>query len=1093
MSYRQHQVSAKPEHVLVRANDIVRSATGTGEKEKIIALDQLHVTIANASKRKQSQWSKVYEQVMKRHVELCVDLKDHRAAKDGLHQYRNLCLHVDPNSLEIVILHLMELAENQAILAKQKANKKALSAAQQISDLDQEETPESIMLASMTDEGAKDRTDREVFGPWLKFLWEIYRAILELLNRNSKLEKVYHKTCEKAFKFCQDYSRKVEFRRLCSMLRDHLVQLNKTAGQIPKSRSVWEWSSDSIELHLQTRFSQLEVTTNLELWNEGFRTIEDIHKIMIIGKKTTKPKLMAVYYEKLTRIFWVSENYLFHAYSWYRFYTLTLDYRSKDLKPEEKSLLASCVLLSALIIPSIKDNATGGNLIDKISNNLVDSDETDEVATEKNKQLATVLDFQANPTRKALLTDIVNKGILNDVLPSLSKLYDHMEVKFHPLKLASGLEPMIKAIKNDNSLRIYAAPLQKVAVLRVIQQLSRVYTSIKIDFLQKLVLPLSDISYNSVEKIMIDGVSRKQIQLKIDHSSSCIRFGTHAVSVATFESQATSLGSSLSKVMSTINGVLNNNDALSKQSRQEYFQMILANEAKNYDDLLERQNIIEIRKENIEQIHANKYAEEEQKKIQQLNLQKEQEKIRLAQEEQQRNLEKSRKLKEKQDVNRLIGLLAQYGVVKDEQTLLEMDVASRNNLLTEAKAEASKAKEEEVRRISEQAKRLDYITRALRIEGGEVVKSRYAEQYNKDKIRFEESLKDLAVTDRENHAKDLVEKSRYQPMQAFRSKFEESILAKQRAIYEEKLIQLRNNAIRDHRDYKIAQARKLYEEDLELRREEEERELERAAQEERERTEREQFDVLRRKREEDEALEREEENRREKERERNKRNEEDINWNRREKPLPSVPARDVRRPAAEPAWGERQPLPVNTAPPARESRPEPRWGERQSLPVDSAPPRESSRFNKTDQVDQWRGGSRDGPDDDKYRPRMNNAPVEREISWDKKSSVSRNDANSNSNNDPVSAKSNVSRSSLDEWGSGGGSRGFNRDGPSSRESNFRDRSSRETGSFNSRDRPPQRDGPPRDGLRKDGSGEFNKDSNKDSRDGPPIRKNLAKF
>ena len=28
---------------------------------------------------------------MKRHLELCVDLKDHITAKDGLHQYRNLC------------------------------------------------------------------------------------------------------------------------------------------------------------------------------------------------------------------------------------------------------------------------------------------------------------------------------------------------------------------------------------------------------------------------------------------------------------------------------------------------------------------------------------------------------------------------------------------------------------------------------------------------------------------------------------------------------------------------------------------------------------------------------------------------------------------------------------------------------------------------------------------------------------------------------------------------------------------------------------------------------------------------------------------
>lgn len=70
--------------------DLINSAIGNNaDKEKRIALEQLHNLIS--AKRKGTVWNKVYEVVMKRHLELCVDLKDHRMAKDGLHQYRNLC------------------------------------------------------------------------------------------------------------------------------------------------------------------------------------------------------------------------------------------------------------------------------------------------------------------------------------------------------------------------------------------------------------------------------------------------------------------------------------------------------------------------------------------------------------------------------------------------------------------------------------------------------------------------------------------------------------------------------------------------------------------------------------------------------------------------------------------------------------------------------------------------------------------------------------------------------------------------------------------------------------------------------------------
>ena len=58
--------------------------------------------------------------------------------------------------------------------------------------------------------------------PSLKFLWEAYRTVLDVLRNNQKLDELYRDACTKAFDFCLKYKRTVEFRRLCEILRNHI-------------------------------------------------------------------------------------------------------------------------------------------------------------------------------------------------------------------------------------------------------------------------------------------------------------------------------------------------------------------------------------------------------------------------------------------------------------------------------------------------------------------------------------------------------------------------------------------------------------------------------------------------------------------------------------------------------------------------------------------------------------------------------------------------------------------------------------------------------------------------------------------------------
>lgn len=212
----------KPELALRRALEL------ESINQSEAALTLLHDVL---SSRRHRTWSPTYEQIMLTYLNLCLKLNKSREAKDGLHQYRNLSQSQAPGSLEKVIRYLMDQAEKKCMDAKASADAIQEIEVAAADDDDDEQfgatSPEAILLSTMSADPAKTQRDSTMLMPSLKFLWETYRTILDILKSNSKLEHVYHAAALGALRFCRVYKRRTEFRRLCDMLRMHLGNLQK--------------------------------------------------------------------------------------------------------------------------------------------------------------------------------------------------------------------------------------------------------------------------------------------------------------------------------------------------------------------------------------------------------------------------------------------------------------------------------------------------------------------------------------------------------------------------------------------------------------------------------------------------------------------------------------------------------------------------------------------------------------------------------------------------------------------------------------------------------------------------------------------------
>lgn len=754
----------------------------------------------------------------------------------------------------------IELAEAKVTEAQAKADEvqstlEPSTSGTNVDDLEAIETPESILLSTVSGEQSRDRTDRAIVTPWLKFLWETYRTVLEILKNNARLEVMYQSTALQAFGFCQKYQRKTEFRRLCELLRNHVQNAAKYQSQM---HAINLSDPDTLQRHLDTRFQQLNVAVELELWQEAFRSVEDIHTLLSLSKRPAKNIMMANYYEKLTRIFLVSENYLFHAAAWSRYYNLLRQSASvvssgASLKKDnpavteaDMSRAASFVLLSALSIPVISTSRSRGALID-----------IDEARKNKNNRLTNLLGMSQAPTRAVLFKDAMSKGLLKRARPEIRDLYQILEVDFHPLSICQKISPILTQIATDPEMEKYVLPLQQVILTRLLQQLSQVYESVELSFIYELAKfpdPFQ-VTSGTIEKFIMNGCKKGDLAIRIDHAVGVLTFDSDVFSSAKALHPGSGAGSTenetsaVQRLQSTPAEIVRSQltrlakalyitcqyvdpsyNAAQQQQKAISLQRAQAGAQEEHRNTLERRVVIEQRKALASDALQKKQKEEETRKRIQVQQLQEREASRLVEEQ------KARERKRLQDEKRRVQQETIAKEIEDLKKHKNIDLGDINiedldsdRLRMLRIEQLAKEKNELNNSLRVTAKRIDHLERAFRKEEIKLLPKDFEAQRERDLAAYEKAKEETLKEAARKHKEDVALKHRLSRLVPAYEKFRHELQERRHEEFEKR----RKNADREFRNAVEKRKQAVREQKIKARREREEAERRQREEEER--------------------------------------------------------------------------------------------------------------------------------------------------------------------------------------------------------------------------------------------------------------------
>ena len=651
------------------------------------------------SKRFKHTDVKILEPIVLKFIDLCVANSRKSHVRLALLTYKNAVQGTAVQSIETVLNHLIAAAESKLAVAIEEA-KKEVAALPENPVIDDELPlqPTDMLFDSFVDKaGDRERIERRMIAPAQKFCWDAYDISLDVAKGNDRLELIYQSIAHRAFEFCKVHQRKSDFRRLCEQrLRKDITNAAKYGHQ---QHAVNLQDPETLARHLDTRFVQLETAVQLELWQEAFRSVEDVHQL--IQGKRSRPAMMANYYEKLTQIFKAEggkQTGVFHAAAWAHYFHHAE--RAGLVTPKA----AGCVLLSALAVPLSE--------------------------VEAKQRLVTLLNLEAMPTRDELVKDAAARH-LRRVPAEIRQIYDVVEVNFHPLTAAKRLTAAITNLAPE--YQPYLPALKEVVFSRILRELSQLYDTISLDSVLKLIAPFKGTSWETdvaaLEKLLITFSRETNIPLRVDHVAKSITFNGDTTDLHRLSSLAICL-------YNTINYL----NPVATDSRAVAFAKAIKQAEEERAAVAYRRQIVTKRRELQEEASLRREREESSARAERAKIaaeeaaRREKEATKAAELE---RLQKQMEATRREEAQKMAETLAAKGDLKvDVSKIEDLDTTKLVELQVEQLAKEKREMNERLRIV---AKRVDHLERAFRKEERPLLAQDYERQKVEDREAHEKA------------------------------------------------------------------------------------------------------------------------------------------------------------------------------------------------------------------------------------------------------------------------------------------------------------------------------------------------------------------